>query len=29
MGGRHQKFEDPSTGAQDIRKTKFDQLGFF
>ena len=29
MGDRHQNFEDPSTGAQDIRKTKFDLLGFF
>jgi hypothetical protein len=29
MGDRHQNFEDPSTGAQDIRKTKFDLLGLF
>ena len=29
MGDRHQNFEDPSTGAQDISKTKFDLLGFF
>ncbi len=29
MWGRHQNFEDPSTGARDIRKTKSDLLGFF
>ena len=29
MGGRHQNFEDPSTLGRDIRKTKFDLLGFF
>ena len=29
MWGRHQNFEDQSTGAQDIRKTKSDLLGFF
>jgi hypothetical protein len=29
IGDRQQNFEDPSTGAQDIRKTKFDLLGFF
>ena len=29
MGDRHQNFEDSSTGAQDIKKTKFELLGFF
>jgi hypothetical protein len=29
MGDRHQNFEDPITKTQDIRKTKFDQGGFF
>jgi hypothetical protein len=29
MGGRHQNFEDQITWAQDIRKTKFDLLGFW
>ena len=29
MGGRHQNYEDPITWARDIRKTKFDLLGFF
>jgi hypothetical protein len=29
MGDGHQHFEDPSTGAQDIGKTKCDLLGFF
>ena len=29
MGGRHQHFEDPITWTQDMRKTKFDPLGFF
>jgi hypothetical protein len=29
MGGRPQNFEDPITQTQDMRKTKFDQGGFF
>jgi hypothetical protein len=29
MGDRHKKFEDPITQTQDIKKTKFDLLGFF
>jgi hypothetical protein len=29
MGDRHKNFEDPGTWARDIRKTKFDLLGFF
>jgi hypothetical protein len=29
MGGTHQNFEDLIIGTQDIRKTKFDLLGFF
>jgi hypothetical protein len=29
MEGRHQHFEDPITQTQDMRKTKFDQGGFF
>jgi hypothetical protein len=29
MGDRHKIFEDPITGTQEIRKTKFDLLGFF
>ena len=29
MGGRHQHFEDPITQTQDMRKTTFDQGGFF
>jgi hypothetical protein len=29
MGGRHQNVEDPITQTQDMRKTKFDQGGFF
>jgi hypothetical protein len=28
-GDRHKNFEDPITSTQDIRKTKFDLLGFF
>jgi hypothetical protein len=29
MGGRHKNVEDPSTRGRDIRKTKYDPLGFF
>ena len=29
MGGRHQNFEDPINGTQVMRKTKFEQGGFF
>jgi hypothetical protein len=29
MGGRHPNFEDLITWTRDIRKTKFDMLGFF
>jgi hypothetical protein len=29
MGDRHKNFEDPITETRDIRKTKFDLLGFF
>jgi hypothetical protein len=29
MGDRHKNFEGSSTGGRDIRKTKFDPLGFF
>ena len=28
IGDRDKNFEDPITGTQDIRKTKFDLLGF-
>ena len=29
MGGRHKIFEDPMPKTQDIRKTKYNPLGFF
>ena len=29
MGDRHKNFEDPITRTRDMRKTKFDLLGFF
>ena len=29
MGDRHKNYEDPITWTRDIRKTKFNLLGFF